>query len=493
VTAAQEAAATPRAGGDLRVGVHATMKNFDPHKAPNQPEYWTDQLMYDYLLMLDQDLLIQPALATEWDVSDDGLTWTFQLRDGVRFHNGRDLTADDVKYSFARIMDPETASAQASNFSVVKAVEAPDPQTVVIHLASPNVVLPSILADPRSAIVAKEIVEATGDLSQTDAGSGPFTFDGLGADGSATLVRNDDYWQENRPYVDRVVLQPIPESATRNTALRTGDVDMVTFVTANFISLLRQDPNVVIPELATSGQYYYLLMNSAEEPFSDLKVRQAIFHALDRNVITQVSLAGEGVPLLAAAIPPWHWAAAEPVYTAPNLDQAKQLLSESSQPDGFEFTLRVWSPQDYAQRSAQLIQEQLAPLNIKPNIELQADWATYWTPVQDGKFQATIQGTGGNTDPDVWLYEPFHTGGSKNYTNYSNPEVDKLLDEGRQTADQEERKRIYQEAQAIIATDGPMAFLYNMNQTEAWQSYVKGFYHVPTMNLQALTQTWLKR
>lgn len=485
-------------GGTIRVGLLTEVKNLDPHKAPNQPEYWTDQLVYDYLVTLDAGMDTHPSLATDWSVSDDGLTWTFNLEEGVMFHNGRELTADDVKYSIERIMNPETASTLAASFSMVESIETPDEYTMVFNLATPNSVLPTSLADPRAAIVAQEIVEEAGDLSQIEAGSGPYEFVDLEVDGTVILEKNRDYWQMGEdgaslPYLDRVELVPIPDNSARNTALRTKDVDLITFVTTNFITLLRDDPNLIIPETATSGQFYHLLMNTIVEPFDDLKVRQAIANALDRKTITEISLNGEGIPLLAGSIPAWHWAAADPIFPESNLAKAQELLAESSHPDGFDFELRVWAPQDYVLRSAQLIQEQLAPLNINLNIEQQGEWASYWEPVTSGTFQSTIQGYGGNTDPDVWLYEPFHTDGGKNFGAYSDAEVDALLEQARQESDPGVRKALYDQVQNMVVEDAPMAFLYNMNQTEAWQSYVQGFYHLPTMHIIALKQTWLDK
>jgi peptide/nickel transport system substrate-binding protein len=485
----------PKRGGVLKAALLAGVKTLDPHKNPNQSEYWTDQLMYDYLVILDKNLDIKPALATEWKTSSDGLTWTFTLRKGVKFHNGRELKASDVVYSVQRIQDPKMASALTSNYKQVKSVEAPDDYTVVFNLSSPNAVLPTTLADARSAIVAKEVVEKNnGDLAMADAGSGPFRFVKQETDGTVVLERNPDYWDQPLPYLDGLRLMAIPDSTARVTALRTGDVDIASFITTNFISLLSQEKGVQVAEPPVSGQFYYLMFNLKQKPFDDIKVRQAIAYALDRQALTAVSLNNEGYPLLSAAIPPWHWAAAKPYYKpTSDLETAKKLLAESSAPNGFSFDLRIWSSQDYVVRSAQLIQEQLAPLKIVPKISQQGDWGTYWDPVTKGNFQTTIQGTGGNVDPDTWLYETFHTGGGKNYMSYSNPEVDKLLEQGRAEADREKRKGYYDQAQTLIAQDAPMAFLYNMKQTDAKRDYVMGFYHMPTMTFWALRETWLNK
>lgn len=491
-TTATASSDTSKPGGELKVGLLASVKTLDPHKNPNQSEYWTAQLIYDYLVSLDKDLQIQPGLATEWTASDDGLTWTFKLRDDVKFHNGRPLTAADVKYSFDRIKNPDTASALANSFKQVESVEAPDEHTVVFKLSAPYAVLPTSLADPRAAIVAKEVVEANDGLATADGGSGPFMLKSVETDGSAILTKNPNYWVAGQPLLDSLRLTPIPDSTARVTALRTGDIDLASFITTNFISLLSQEKDVTVNEPPVSGQFYYLMMNNKVKPFDDPKVRQAIAYALDRDTLTQVSLNGEGYPLLAGPIPEWHWATAKPYYQGgSNIDKAKQLMAESSVPDGFTFDLAIWSSQDYVVRSAQLLQEQLAPLGIKINIVQNGDFTAYWTPVTKGDFQTTIQGTGGNVDPDTWLYETFHTGGGKNYMGYSNPEVDKLLEQGRAESEQAKRKTIYDQAQELIAADAPMAFLYNMKQTDAVRNTVKGFYHLPTMTLFALRQTWL--
>jgi peptide/nickel transport system substrate-binding protein len=483
----------PKRGGTVRVALHGPPKNIDPHKAPNQPEYWTAQQCYDYLLTLDKDLNIQPSLATDWEVSDDGLTWTFKLRKDVKFHNGRELQAADVKYSIERIMDEATASSQGAAFrSMVKSIEARNDYTVVFNMSAPSGVLLARLADPRSAIVAREIVEEKGDLSQTDAGSGPFEFVGMQPDGSVSLTRNPDYWQEGLPYLDGIVFIPISDASARVTALRTGDVDMIAYVVTNNISLLREEPNIVVPEQPISGEFMYFLMNPAVKPFDDVKVRQAIFYALDREVINQISTYGEGYTLLGGPLPSWHWAAIEPVYSKPDLERAKQLLAESSAPNGFECKMRIWAEESNV-RCGQIVQEQLAPLNIKLNIEQFGDWSSFYEPIQRGEFEAYIQGFGGLADPDDWFYDQFYTGGGKNNAKYSNPEVDKLLDQARQVSDREERKELYGEVQNILAKEGPMAFLYSMKQCHAWRNYVEGFYHLPTLTFFALKETWLNK
>jgi peptide/nickel transport system substrate-binding protein len=484
---------TPKPGGTLKFAVHAVIQKLDPHKAPNQAEYWVDQLMYDYLVQFDDAINIQPSLATGWKMSTDGMTWTYSLRKGVMFHNGRELKAADVKYSIERILDPKNASSGADAFKDVASIDIADDYTVVFKMKQPNGALNIGLANPRSAIVAREIVEAKGDLSQVDAGSGPFMFGGLKADGTVTLNRNPNYWETGLPYLDRVEMLPITDTNARVSALRSKDEDVIAFVTTNSVTLLRAEPGVIIPDLPTSGVFYYLAMNNKVKPFDDIKVRQAIAYAVDRDLHVRVALNGEGYPLKAGPIPPWHWAAAEPVYKQPNLQKAKELLAQSSVPNGFEFDLRIWSANEAPVRSAQILAQELAPLNIVPKINLQPDHTSYLVPVNNGSFTSNIDGMSNGTDPDAWLYDRFLSTGGRNIWKYSNPEVDKLLNEGRQELDQKKRKDIYDKVQNILAVDAPAVFLYNVNQTEAWRDYVKGYTHNSTITPLNLKKAWLAK
>jgi peptide/nickel transport system substrate-binding protein len=485
----------PKYGGTLRVGWNYAGGTFDPHKGiVHGPDYWIIKLVYNTLVTLDEGLNIVPELAESWEISEEGTVYTFHLVEGVTFHNGRGLTSEDVKYSFERLLDPDTGASRRANYTDIASIETPDPYTVVITLSQPNAVFLTQLTQAAAAIVAREGVEEHGDLSQVAAGSGPFMLGGIQADGSIVLERNPDYWVEGLPYLERIVFTTVPDNQARNTAVRTGDLDLITHVTGNFISLLRQDENVVIPEGdGSSGQFYSLLFNVRRPPFDDPKVRQAIAHALDRETIAQVSLDGEGFTLAGGPIPPWHWAALDPVFEGADIERARELLAESALPDGFSFTLRVWSPQQFSVRAAQMIQAALAPLNIEVTIDQQGDWATYWGAVTGGEYDATIQGFGGNIDPHEFLFEAFREGGGRNVMGYVNPEVERLMAEALRVTDRDARKEIYDEVQRIIVEDAPQAFLWNQKQTEAHQADVMGFYHQSTLDLSALTRTWLDR
>lgn len=491
LSAVPSGAQAPKRGGAIKVGILAPIQRMDPHTNPNQPAFWAIGLIYSYLVQYDKELRLQPDLSESWE-RVDGKTYVFKLRRGVRFHNGREVTSADVKYSIERIMDPRTASSRRLRYVSVDKVEAPDAYTVVFRLKYADAVLPYLLADPASAIVPREVVEKEGNLQQVAVGSGPFKLERLTADGGAVLVRNPDYYVRGRPLIDRVELLNIPDATARVTALRAGDIDVATFLITHQLQLLRRDAGVVVSD-GLSGQFYHLLLNIRRKPFDDVKVRQAIAWAIDREELVKVALQGEGFPLMAGPIPSWHWAAVKRPVFKPDIQRAKELLASSTAPQGFQLTLRIWSPQDFAIDAAALLQKQLAPLGIRVQVDQQADWPTYWNPVQDGNYVATIQGYGGNAHPDDWLYERFRTGGGSNYTGYSNPRVDDLLLRSRVAPSPERQAEIYDEVQRIIAGEVATVFLWNMKQASAYRAHVKGYYHMPTLTLSALAATWLDR
>lgn len=488
VATAQE----PQRGGTLDVGLHVAVRSFDPHKAPNQGEAWVIGLVYSRLVDLSPDLQIVPELAESW-VQPDPQTFVFTLRDDAVFHNGTPVTSEDVKYSLERLLNPETGSTKRTNYTSIESIETPDPRTVVLHLSQPNSSLLTHLASTSASIVSREVVEANGDLSVSDGGSGPFLLGPVQADNSLTLERNPNYYEGDLPYLDAVRMVPIPDNQARNASVRAGDTDLVTFVTANFISLLRGDARVEIPaQEGSSGQFYAIFFNNEVAPFDDPRVRRAIAMAIDRELIVSVALGNEGFPLEAGPIPSWHWAALDPVYTAPDLDSAKALLAEAGYADGFTFPIRMWSSQDFVLRTILVLQQALAPLGIEIEIDQQGDWVTYWSAVESGNYVATIQGIGGNVDPDQYLRERFGTGGGSNVMRYSSEEFDALVAEGLTTSDLEARKAIYDQAQTILTEDSPAVFLYNMKQTEAHRANVEGFVHLPTLDLTSLKSVWLE-
>lgn len=482
----------PQMGGTITIGLLAdAVGGLDPHKTPNQQSTWVDGLVYSRLVALDAEGKAIPDLAEKWEVVGD-TEYTFQLRDDVKFHNGRALTAEDVKYSLDRLRNPETGSAKGYWFKDVESVEVPQAGTVIITLSSPDASLLVHLANPVAAVVPQEVVEAEGDLTQTMVGSGPFMFVSHTPGVSLILKKNPDYFVKGQPYLDEVVLKPLEDENTRVNALKSGDIDVATFVPVNMIDAISKESGVTVNS-GLSGQMYALIMQVGRPPLDNVKVRQAIMHAVDRQALVEGAIFGKGVPLASGPIPSWHpYHLDGDIYEGNDMKKAERLMKESGASTPINLTMGLWSGQTFAINAAQVIQQELKPLGINFEIKQYGDYASYNKAVfVEKKHDITIQGLGGKIDPNDWLRDVFQTGSRSNLTDYSDPEVDALLDEGRATNDAAERKAAYDKAQKIIAESGPFALLWNMEQPDAILDRVKNYQHRPDLQLDGLVTTWV--
>lgn len=484
--------ATPQRGGTITIGLVAdAVGGLDPHKTPNQQSTWVDGLVYSRLVGLDANGQVQPDLAESY-TEDSPTSYTFRLRKGVKFHNGRELTAADVKYSLDRVRGEETGSAKGYWFVKVKSVDVVDDHTVGVQLTEPDAALLTHLANPIAAIVPKEVVDEKGDLNQTMVGSGPFKFVSHTPGVEIVLERNADYYVSGQPYLDKVVLKPLEDENTRVNALKSGDLDVATFLPVNIIDQLKSEPNLTITS-GRSGQQYGFMMQVDQAPFNNLKVRQAIFNAIDRKALVQGAIFGKGTALTAGPIPSWHpYALKEEIYASADMTKAKQLMAESGVSTPVKVTAGLWSGQTFAVNAMQVIQQELKPLGIEIEIKQYGDYASYNKAVfVDKVHQVTIQGIGGKIDPNDWLADVFRTGSKSNLTGYSDPEVDKLLDAGAQTTDEAERRKNYDAAQKLIAETGPTALLWNMEQPDAVTAKVHNYQHRTDLQLDGLLTTWV--
>ncbi|MBV9134450.1 MAG: hypothetical protein JO318_17225, partial [Chloroflexi bacterium] len=283
-TAAPTTAAAPAKGGEIVIGKDQEAPGLDPAKNPAQAATRVFDLMYSRLTRLDAQMRPQPDLAEKWDISPDGKTYTFHLRQGVKFHNGRDLTSADVKYTYERILNPDTASIAKSFFDPIDHIDTPDPSTVTVVLKAPNTPFLVNTAATWAGIVAKEVVDANnGDLNKVDAGSGPFMLQEWTPDTRTVLVRNPNYYIPGQPAADKITFQIMPDENARIAALRTGNIQFTVLSAAGF-DTLKSDSSVKAVEGPTLS-YAYLGMNVSRAPFDKPEVRQAISYVVDRNEI----------------------------------------------------------------------------------------------------------------------------------------------------------------------------------------------------------------
>jgi peptide/nickel transport system substrate-binding protein len=481
----------PQYGGELTIVDLSDGQSLDPHVVTDAASMRYIENMYNTLLRYKNGTYgeLEGDLVNEYTISEDGKKYTFQLHEGVLFHNGDELTSEDVKYSIERIVENEVRGAQ---FSAVQSIETPEDYKVVITLKEPVAPFLTFLANPVNAIVNKAIVEENdGSLDNVDAGSGPFMLVEWKKDQALTLEKNENYFKEGKPYLDKVVWRSIPDETSRTTALRNKEIDIVLQVSPKDIPILEKADGIKV-ESVTGTYWEYLGLNTSSGPLADKKVRQAIAWAIDREALNTVIKFGQATVLKNGPIPPGHWAQSEDeIYPKRDLDKAEALLKEAGYENGFSVTLKV-SPNQPQVDAAQVIKQQLKEVGIEVEV-LSQEKSVFFEALGKKDFEMTVVGWVGFVDPDEFLYNIFHTDGLYNQQSYSNEKVDELLEKGRKTIDQNERIKIYNEAQTLIAEDAPMVFLYANPQTSAMVEGVNGFDVNPTVSTTSLEDTWLAK
>lgn len=456
------------ASGRLVAAIAGEPDQLDPNKTSAYFSFEVLENVYDTLVEPDASLQMRPALAESWNVSPDQLTWTFRLRPGVAFHDGTPLTADDVVFTYRRIIDQQLSNAD--KLSAVTDVRATDPATVVIRLEHPT---PNLLTNlggfKGMAIVQRKNVES-GQIATHPVGTGPFSFDSQKSGDSISLKANQDYWG-GAPKVSGVIFRFIPEKSTALSALQAGEVDWTDAIPTQRVNQLKDDDSVHLA-VTPSNDYWYLALNEARPPWNDVRVRQAIAYAIDRDAIVAATSYGTAAGNQLAIPKGSFWYADYGRYRY-DIEQAKRLLREAkATPTNLDMLVTNEYPETVT--AAQIIADNLAPLGITVNIRT-VDFATWLDEQNSGHFDMLMMGWLGNIDPDDFYYAQHHTDGTSNAQKYSNPEVDRLLDAGRVETNQDARAEIYRKAATIIADDCSYIYLYNPSVIQAWRKDMSGY------------------
>lgn len=481
---------TPKPGGILKVGLQADPTALDPHKQSLTAIWHVIEHIYNGLTRVKPDLSIEGALAESWEISEDGLTYTFHLRPGVLFQDGTPLKASDVKFTFERLVDPETASTSAGDLASMESIEAPDDETVVMTLSAPDASLLATLTGQSCVVYSQAFVEANNnDVSQVAMGTGPFKFVEYVPNTRIVLEKNPDYWEEGLPYLDGIEMTIAADDTARTAAIVSGTVDFIEYAPLRDIEALQQDPNLVLAGDSNTN-IRFIGLNLSVEPFDNPLVRQAISLVVDRDAMLGPTVFGHGTPT-EVLFPPDFWAALPQEVRAPDVEAAKALMAEAGFADGFTTTITSWSQYSFLSNAAVVLQEQLRQIGIEAELNL-VENATMVDQVYVGKtYEIAVTGESAYVDPSTLILPNFKTGESGNFVNYSNPDVDALAEQGIAVTDQAERAKIYQEIQQILLEDLPWISLFVANQYEAMKTTVKGYTHIPTGSNAAFRETWL--
>ncbi len=444
----------PKRGGTLTVALNGEIDTIDPHKSVTIVGFQVYTQIYEGLVRAKPTLDgVEPLLAESWS-QPDPMTYEFRLRRGVRFHNGKDFRAEDVKFSFERVMDPNFGSPRRPNFTPVDRLEIVDDYTVRFVLKQPFAPfltkLETLYILPRSEGI---------DFSRQPVGTGPFKFVEWVSGQRITVEKFTGYWQEGLPYIDRVVFRPIPEPSTRVVELRTGGVDLLNEVPFKDVAALEKEPRLRVYRVMGVVRDH-VGFNVSKPPFqNNLNLRKAIAWAIDRDTIIESIMYGLARPAQ-VAIPESHWAFNPAVKNAYgyDLNRAREFY-ERADPKPRELTVKVSPTYPEQVKMAELLQQSLAKIGIDLKI-VQLEWSTWIKEVvTEGNFEMEIVLISGGIDPDDFFYQWHHTGEVFNIWRYSDPEMDRLLEQARTETDQEKRKQLYYRVQEKLIADVPLVHI----------------------------------
>jgi peptide/nickel transport system substrate-binding protein len=495
--------------GTLIVGTETDIEGFDPgHASALATTRVISNVLEGLVKYTPGTVDLEPLLATEvpslenGGISADGLTYTFKLRQGVTFHDGTPFNADAVKMTYQRLYDKTFAHYDATNTSGfflagMKSVDAPDESTVKFTLGAPNAAfmeLSNIYAGRILSPKAIQGVPAT-QWAETDNGSGPFTLTSWEKGVKVELARNDNYWG-TKPGLKTLIFRPIPEPTARVAALLNGEVDMIVVVPPDSISQIKADSTLTYQQ-GPSLHYWFIQLNTKAKPFDDVRVRQAVNYAVDKDGLANNILQGSAVPAT-QPMPAANWSYNPDIKGYPyDPAKAKKLLTDAGYGDGFKTKMII--PQSGSGmiipvQMNEYIQGNLRDVGITVDIQ-SYEWVSYL-----GVWAKGLTPEIGVANQSVMASEPYFVNflfssafvpekGGFNIGYYSNPAVDKLLTDALATSDREARKQLYWQAWEKITDDAPWIFVVNDLQPMAFKTKVKGYQTNPAYLIDFTTIT----
>ena len=467
VAAACGGGQSPDAGprDELIFSTTADATTLDPHNTTDSQSDQVVWMVYNSLIRFDEQMNLVGDLATAWSVSDDGRTWTFSLREGVRFHDGSRFSAESVKLSFERVIDPAQNHKRLPLFSMLESIDVIDEHTVAITTTYPFGAFEPTMAHV-SAVIVNPVVAAAaganfGKTAAATSGTGPYRVATWRKDLELVLERNDDYFGE-KGRTRRIVYRPIPEASARIVALETGDVDVITHIPPADLARLEASSTIDVVKKPSNGAQQFRF-NHTKKPLDDPRVCQAISYAIDRKIIVDNLVPGLALPSTSALTRIMRGYANlgeiphDPV-------RARQLLAEAGYPDGFDITISTTPRYNQGVELAEVVAAQLADVGIRATIDV-VEWSTMvqlWGGLkpEDNPQEIFIMGAGASTGDADWGLRPiFMTAptNENNYGYYSNAEFDEVIQAAMRETDQARRLELYRRAQEIVYLEDPGA------------------------------------
>ncbi|MGQ4556042.1 ABC transporter substrate-binding protein [Halobellus sp. GM3] len=441
-------AGTGQHGGTLQWGGAVPVQGLDPHIDTSAASKRVLENIYEEVVALQDDYSIEPHLATSFEQSEDNTLLTFELREDVTFHNGKEMTSEDVLATYERVQNGDFLAT--GFFDFVEELRAPDDYTFEIKLTQPFAPFLAKMATAELSVMPAE--EAQKDIVEEPIGTGPYKFESREIETSFTMVRNEDYWgasDEDGPFIDTVVKSEIPDSSVRLQSFLAGEYDFINGVAPKDVSRVEQAPDVRF-ESQFPKSLVYLGMNCDVEPFDNKDARLALDYAIDKEKVAEAALYGTGQTTASPAAPESPWVHPDLGPRERDLEKVQEHLDAAGMSDGFSATFKI--PQSYPTQvqAAEVIADDAADAGIDLDIQ-QITWNTWLSDVYtDRNFQATTSSYLALWYPDVSFYKFLHPDGAFFFTNWTNDEYNSLVEEARTIYDDDARADLYHQATEIL-------------------------------------------
>jgi peptide/nickel transport system substrate-binding protein len=483
-TATTAPAPSGATGGSVTFARAVDSENLDPVLQDGNINIWIFMSIYDQLIRVDeQGTGLLPGLATDWEISDDALTYTFNIREGIKYFDGSDMTVEDIKWSIERARDTEDSPW---TFTLVQAadIQTPDDSTVVITLSEPWSPFLSDISMFNASIISKAFADEVGVDALVDQtmGTGPFHLQEWNKAESMTLVKNPNYWEEGLPLLDEIVFTVVPDSNSEILQLQGGEIDGIVGqgdVPFNRIEELDADENIVVIQ-STSTYNNFLVLQTQHEPLDDVHVRRALNYATDKQALIDTILFG-AAEVSNSFMPngALYWNADQEGYPY-DLDLAREELAQSKVPDGFPISIQIRSGNDQQSAIASALQQMWAEIGVELEI-LPLEATVARENYRAEEFEIQITGwTNDIIDPDELVSYAILPETTNNYhTGWQSQEAIDLANEGRAEQDPDARREIYHQIQQIHRDEAPWVYLYVVPYVDALNVRVQGFFHHP--------------
>ena len=455
----------------ITIGIPQDVEDsLDPHKAVAAGTEEVFFNMFEGLVKPDSDGNLNPAVASDYKVSEDKKTYTFTLREGVKFHDGSQVTVEDVRYSIERCADTSEGAPLVAAFANIVSINTPDEKTIEIVLAESNA---DFLAAMDTAIIPAS--NATPDTVAI--GTGPYKFVSHAPQESFVMEKFEEYWGE-KAHIENVILKVCANADSIVMNLNGGAIDMYARLTSTQASQLNDQFEVLE---GTMNLVQALYLNHAVEPFNNEKVRQALCYAVDKQYLLDMTSDGHGTPVGSSMFPAFgkYYMPELAGYYTKDVEKAKQLLTEAGYSDGFSFTVKV--PSNYAPHveTAQVLAEELKAINVDAKIEL-IEWETWVSDVYSGRqFEGTVVGLDASSLTASSMLIRFTSDSSKNFINYNNPEYDAVYANAEVSIDEEERTAAFKECQQILTETAANVYIQDMAEFVALNKKYAGYEFYP--------------